>query len=58
MQKFYELTVKVLRSSYVTSDTFLDDICTVYATLHNWQKNSNVELNAMATRIKNKFDKY
>ena len=35
LQKFYELKVKVSRLSYVTSNTFLDDICIVYAILRN-----------------------
>ncbi|XP_022748088.1 zinc finger BED domain-containing protein RICESLEEPER 2-like [Durio zibethinus] len=33
LQQFYDLTVKVSGTSYVTSNTFLDDICDVYSTL-------------------------
>ncbi|XP_022743828.1 zinc finger BED domain-containing protein RICESLEEPER 2-like [Durio zibethinus] len=58
LQQFYDLTVKVLGTSYVTSNTFFDDICDVYSTLREWQLNPNVELNAMAKRMKDKYDKY
>ena len=58
MHKFYELTVKVSGSSYVTSNNFLDDICNVYATLHNWKINPDLQFSAMANRMRAKFDKY
>ena len=58
LQKFYELTVKVSGSSYITSNTFLHDICTVYTTLRNWQINPDLQLSAMANRMRAKFDKY
>ena len=58
LHKFYELTVKVSGSSYVTSNNFLDDICNVYATLRNWQINPDLQLSAMANRMRAKFDKY
>ncbi|XP_022775847.1 zinc finger BED domain-containing protein RICESLEEPER 2-like [Durio zibethinus] len=58
LQQFYDLTVKVSGTSYVTSNTFLDDICDVYSTLREWQLNPDVELNAMAKRMKDKYDKY
>ena len=58
LHKFYELTIKVSGSSYVTSNRFFDDICNIYAILCNWQTNSYVELNVMAKRMKDKFDKY
>ena len=58
MHKFYELTVKVSGSSYVTSNNFLDDICNVYATLRNWQINPDLQLSAMANQMRAKFDKY
>ena len=58
LHKFYELTIKVSGSSYVTSNSFLDDIFNVYVTLRNWQTNPDFELSAMANRMKAKFDKY
>ena len=58
MQKFYELTIKVLVSSYVTFKSFLDDIVLFMPLCVTGKKNSDVELNAMATRMKDKFDKY
>ncbi|XVF74291.1 hypothetical protein PTKIN_Ptkin13bG0098500 [Pterospermum kingtungense] len=33
LKKFYDLTVKIFGSLYVTSNSFLDDICDVYCTL-------------------------
>ena len=58
LQKIYKLTIKVSRSSYIISNNFFDDVYNVYDILRNWPTNSDVELNAMEKRMKDKFDKY
>ncbi|XVF46975.1 hypothetical protein PTKIN_Ptkin03bG0071800 [Pterospermum kingtungense] len=45
LKKFYDLTVKISGSSYVTTNLYLDDIC-------------DIDLRLMAKRMKEKYDKY
>ncbi|KAH7667126.1 Tam3-transposase (Ac family) protein [Dioscorea alata] len=58
LENFYELTLKVFGSKYVTCNTFFQDISGMNAVLTNMMENDNHEVAAMATRMKEKYDKY
>ncbi|GKC29417.1 zinc finger BED domain-containing protein RICESLEEPER 2-like protein [Tanacetum coccineum] len=59
LEHFYELTLKVSGTLYVTSNSFLDDITSIYAALNNCINGvPNANLAAMAKMKKCKFDKY
>ncbi|XP_031097064.1 zinc finger BED domain-containing protein RICESLEEPER 2-like [Ipomoea triloba] len=55
---FYDLTVKVSGSLYVTSNTYFPEICEVYSILRDWIKSRDSHFSSMAQRMKDKFDKY
>ncbi|GKF28321.1 zinc finger BED domain-containing protein RICESLEEPER 2-like protein [Tanacetum coccineum] len=59
LEHFYELTLKVSRTLYVTSNSFLDDITSINAALNNCINGVlNTNLVAMAKTMKCMFDKY
>ncbi|XVF74336.1 hypothetical protein PTKIN_Ptkin13bG0102300 [Pterospermum kingtungense] len=58
LKKFYDLTLKISGSTYVTSNIFLDDITDIYTTLSAWEVDSNFEFKSMAKGIKENFEKY
>ena len=58
LQQFYELTLRVSGTSYVTSNTFFHEISTVHCLLHEWQEGDDLELSEMAEKMKERFDKY
>lgn len=58
LKKFYELTVKISGTSYVTCNLFLDDVCEVYCSLSAWENDDDLELSCMAIKMKEKFNKY
>ncbi|CAM8899240.1 unnamed protein product [Rhodiola kirilowii] len=55
---FYTLTVRVSGSKYVTSNTFCTEISSVLYLLEKWQQDDDKELVDMATKMKQKYDKY
>ncbi|XP_019179247.1 PREDICTED: zinc finger BED domain-containing protein RICESLEEPER 2-like [Ipomoea nil] len=55
---FYDLTVKVSGSLYVTSNAYFPEICEVYSILRDWIKSKDPKFSSMAQRMKDKFDKY
>ncbi|XP_031101973.1 zinc finger BED domain-containing protein RICESLEEPER 2-like [Ipomoea triloba] len=55
---FYDPTVKVSGSLYVTSNTYFPEICEVYSILRDWIKSRDSHFSSMAQRMKDKFDKY
>ncbi|KAL9682846.1 hypothetical protein QQ045_014656 [Rhodiola kirilowii] len=55
---FYTLTVRVSGSKYVTSNTFYTEISSVLYLLEKWQQDPDMELVDMATKMKQKYDKY
>lgn len=57
-REVYELTNRVSGTGYVTSNSFLDDICIVYGYLCDLENSNNVELQSMAAKMRSKFDKY
>ncbi|KAK6128784.1 hypothetical protein DH2020_037490 [Rehmannia glutinosa] len=58
LRYFYELTLRVSGSLFVTSNTFLDEIHEVNEHLNNWLKSDDDDLVDMTSRMKSKFDKY
>ncbi|KAH7672343.1 Tam3-transposase (Ac family) protein [Dioscorea alata] len=58
LENFYELTLKVSGSKYVTCNTFFQDISGMNAVLTNMMENDNHEVAAMAIGMKEKYDKY
>ncbi|GKB14705.1 zinc finger BED domain-containing protein RICESLEEPER 2-like protein [Tanacetum coccineum] len=59
LEHFYELTLKVSGTLYVTSNSFLDDITSIDAALNNCINGvPDTNLAAMAKMMKCKFDKY
>ncbi|GJW46306.1 zinc finger BED domain-containing protein RICESLEEPER 2-like protein [Tanacetum coccineum] len=59
LEHFYELTLKVSRILYVTSNSFLDDITSIDVALNNCINGvPDTNLAAMAKMMKCKFDKY
>ncbi|XP_052207514.1 zinc finger BED domain-containing protein RICESLEEPER 2-like [Diospyros lotus] len=58
LQQFYELTLRVSSTSYVTSNTFFHEISTVHCLLHEQQEGDDLELSEMVGKMKEKFDKY
>lgn len=55
---FYELTLRISGSLYVTSNVFYHEISTVNCLLKEWIKSDDVELKLMGERMKDKYDKY
>ena len=58
LKHFYDLTLRVSGTSYVTSHTFLDEISDVDDLLKSWILSDDAYLSGMASRMKLKFDKY
>ncbi|KAG6526759.1 hypothetical protein ZIOFF_016760 [Zingiber officinale] len=58
LQVFYELTLKVSGSLYVTSNTFAHEISYIHTILKEWQQSDDIDVYSMGIRMKNKFDKY
>ena len=55
---FYEATSKIFGSLYVTTNLFLHEIYKVHPLLKAFIKGDDFELNIMAKKMKEKFDKY
>ncbi|XP_077219054.1 zinc finger BED domain-containing protein RICESLEEPER 1-like [Tasmannia lanceolata] len=58
LQNFYELTVRVSGSLYVTSNTLFPEIVEVECLLQEWLESDDFHLVMMAKRMKDKYDKY
>lgn len=58
LENFYELTVKVSGTKYVTCNNFFDDLSHINGLLNEMVESPNVELNSMARTMKDKYDKY
>ncbi|KAF2322117.1 hypothetical protein GH714_006967 [Hevea brasiliensis] len=55
---FYDLTLRISGSRYVTSNIFFNEISSVDCLLQEWQGSNDIELAFMGDRMKVKFDKY
>ncbi|XP_071905947.1 zinc finger BED domain-containing protein RICESLEEPER 2-like [Coffea arabica] len=58
LENFYQLTVKVFGSKYVTSNNFFIDISYIHGILIEMVASDNDELSSMARSMKEKYDKY
>ncbi|KAJ0094825.1 hypothetical protein Patl1_16051 [Pistacia atlantica] len=58
LRKFYEATTRMSGSNYVTSNNYFHEIADIVTTLNDWEKDSNVCLNAMSIKMREKFNKY
>ena len=58
LKHFYNLTLCISGSSYVTSNIVFHEICEVDLLLRRWLNSDDVELSDMARKMKEKFDKY
>lgn len=58
LRHFYEFTVKISGSKYVTSNLFYDEPVALNGTLKSWIKSDNEDLSTIASKMQEKFDKY
>ncbi|XP_017648042.1 zinc finger BED domain-containing protein RICESLEEPER 2-like [Gossypium arboreum] len=58
LEHFYEVTLRISGTSYVTSNNFFDELFEIDILLRDAQLNSNVDFNVMAIKMKEKYDKY
>ncbi|KAH0645237.1 hypothetical protein KY284_033121 [Solanum tuberosum] len=58
LEKFYELTLKVSGSRYVTCNVHFEDICELDAYLKVCMTSDDVDLSKMGSGMKEKFKKY
>ncbi|KAL0360895.1 UNVERIFIED_CONTAM: Zinc finger BED domain-containing protein RICESLEEPER 2 [Sesamum radiatum] len=58
LRHFYNLTLRISGALYVTSNLVFREICEVELLLRHWLSSSDVELNEMARKMKEKYDKY
>ncbi|WOK93097.1 zinc finger BED domain-containing protein RICESLEEPER 2-like [Canna indica] len=55
---FYDTTVRVSSSLYVTSNTFWTEISDLLGAILEWTRSNDSNVNVMGTKMKAKFDKY
>ncbi|XP_011078002.1 zinc finger BED domain-containing protein RICESLEEPER 1-like [Sesamum indicum] len=58
LKHFYNLTLCISGSSYVTSNIIFHKICEVDLLFRRWLNSDDVELSDMARKMKENFDKY
>ncbi|KAL0446508.1 UNVERIFIED_CONTAM: putative AC transposase [Sesamum latifolium] len=58
LRHFYNLTLRISGALYVTSNLVFREIYEVELLLRHWLSSSDVELNEMARKMKEKYDKY
>ncbi|XP_031120336.1 zinc finger BED domain-containing protein RICESLEEPER 2-like [Ipomoea triloba] len=58
LQRFYDFTLKISSTTYVTCNAYFPKICELYCTLRDWIRSSDPQFSAMVKRMKEKFDKY
>ncbi|KAK5772051.1 hypothetical protein PVK06_048312 [Gossypium arboreum] len=58
LEHFYEVTLRVFGTSYVTSNNFFDELSEIDILLRDAQSNIDVEFSFMAIKMKDKYDKY
>ncbi|KAF2316103.1 hypothetical protein GH714_041075 [Hevea brasiliensis] len=55
---FYELTLRISGSRYITSNMVFGEISDLAFILNQWVDSTNIEVKNMGDRMKKKFDKY
>ncbi|KAL2247812.1 UNVERIFIED_CONTAM: hypothetical protein Sindi_2633500 [Sesamum indicum] len=58
LKYFYILTLGISCALYVTSNLIFREICEVDLLLRHWLRSNDIELNEMARKMKEKYDKY
>ena len=58
MENFYELTLKVSGSLYVTANKFFEELCDIYYLLRDWQLSGDDLLGSMVKKMQDEYDKY
>lgn len=58
LKHFYELTLTVSGSSYVTANNFFHELVVLHDLLKQWCGSEDTDLSAMATKMTSKFEKY
>lgn len=58
LRHFYEFTLKISGSKYVTSNLFYHELVALNGTLKSWIKSDNEDLSIIASKMQEKFDKY
>ncbi|KAF2289425.1 hypothetical protein GH714_036119 [Hevea brasiliensis] len=58
LSHFYELTLRISGSRYITSNMFFGEISDLAFILNQWVNSTNVEVKNMGDKMKKKFDKY
>ena len=58
LKVFYEMTIRISGSLYVTSNTFFSELCDLFCVLNDWMKSDDPYKRSMGLSMKSKFDKY
>ncbi|XP_031124184.1 zinc finger BED domain-containing protein RICESLEEPER 2-like [Ipomoea triloba] len=58
LQRFYDFTLKISGTTYVTCNAYFPEICKLYCTLRDRIMSPDPQFSAMAKRMKGKFDKF
>ncbi|CAA2956151.1 zinc finger BED domain-containing RICESLEEPER 2-like [Olea europaea subsp. europaea] len=58
LKTFYDMTLKVSDSLYVTSNTFFQELCEIHGELNELAKDPNSLMGKMAISMRRKHDKY
>lgn len=58
LKSFYNLTLRISGSLYVTSNTLFHEIIDVDSLLRGWIESTNSDFVSMAKKMKDKYDKY
>ncbi|CAA0818795.1 Unknown protein [Striga hermonthica] len=58
LSHFYELTLRISGTSYVTSNEFYHEISSVNCLLREWIASDDLDIKAMGEKMKSKYNKY
>jgi len=58
LKKFYELTLRMSGSLYVTSNTHVDEIGNVLIELKNCMQSDDLNMRSIAVKMRGKYNKY
>ena len=58
LKLFYEMTLRISGSLYVTANSFFSEISDLHLTLNEWQSSSDISIVSMGMSMKSKFEKY
>ncbi|KAK9286316.1 hypothetical protein L1049_014706 [Liquidambar formosana] len=58
LETFYDASVRMSGSLYVTSNSYFHEVCAIENTIADWSKSLDPCLSSMAVKMKDKFDRY